>query len=63
MSKTIKLNEALYNKAERCAEAGGYSSVAEFVEHVLEKEIAQLENAESDQDIARKLRGLGYLKS
>lgn len=59
---TIKLNKTLWSKIVKCAEAGGYSSPEEFVVHVLEKEIARLEEAESNEEIARKLKGLGYLE-
>lgn len=57
----IKLKPDLWAKVKKCAEAGGYSSPQEFVEHVLEKEIVKLEEAQSDEEIARKLKGLGYL--
>ena len=46
---------------KKCAAAGGYSSPQEFVEHVLEKELAKLDTSASDEEIARKLQGLGYL--
>lgn len=59
---TIKLNKDLWEKIKRCAEAGGYSSPQEFIQHVLEKEIAKVEEAESDEEIANKLKGLGYLE-
>lgn len=61
MSATVKLNKALAERVKRCAEAGGYSSVQEFVEHVLERELAKIDASESDEEIARKLKGLGYL--
>jgi hypothetical protein len=41
--------------------SGGYSSSEEFVEHVLERELAKIENSESDEEIMRKLQGLGYI--
>ncbi len=59
---TIKLNKDLWEKIKKCAEVGGYSSPQEFIQHVLEKEIAKFEDAESDEEIARKLKGLGYLE-
>jgi hypothetical protein len=31
------------------------------VEHVLEKELAKVETSASDEEIAKKLQGLGYL--
>ena len=58
---TVRINAALWVKVKQCAKAGGYSSPDEFVEHVLEKELATLEAAESDEEIARKLKGLGYI--
>ena len=41
--------------------AAGYSSPEEFVEHVLEREVAKLEDAQTDQEIVRRLKGLGYI--
>ncbi len=62
LKPTIKLNKALWEKVRECSITGGYSSPEEFVEHVLEKELAALDERESDEDIARKLKGLGYLE-
>lgn len=59
--QSIKINKALWAKAKKVAEAGGYSSPEEFVEHVLEKELAKLDTTASDEEIAKKLQGLGYL--
>ena len=55
------MNKALWAKVKKCADAGGYSSPTEFVEHVLEKELAKVETSASDEEIAKKLQGLGYL--
>ena len=63
LSKTsIKLNKSLCRRAARVAGIAGYSSVEEFVEHVLERELAKLEESDSREEVERKLRGLGYLK-
>lgn len=59
---TIKLNKNLMARVKRCAEAAGYSSPEEFVQHVLEKELARIEEAASDEEIVKKLKGLGYLE-
>jgi hypothetical protein len=59
---TVKLKKATWERVKRCADAAGYSSAEEFVEHVLEKELAKLEDAESDAEIVKKLQGLGYLE-
>jgi metal-responsive CopG/Arc/MetJ family transcriptional regulator len=61
MTTSIKLKKDLLNKVKKVAAAGGYSSAEEFIEHVLEREIAKLEDAQSDEEIARKLKGLGYI--
>lgn len=58
---TIKLGKELSQRIEQCAKAGGYSSAQEFVEHILERELAKMEDAQSDDEIAKKLKGLGYI--
>lgn len=57
----IKLDKELYDKVKMYSEIAGYSSVEEFVTHALEKEIAQFEDAESEEEIKKRLRGLGYI--
>ena len=61
-SNTIKLEKALFERVKRCSEAGGYSSAQEFVEHVLDKELSQIEDGATDEEIMQKLQGLGYLE-
>ncbi len=61
LGPTIKLNKDLWARVKKVAAAGGYSSPQEFVEHVLEKEIAKLDDTQSDEEIVRKLKGLGYI--
>ena len=58
---SIKLEKSLLSRLKKCAEIAGYSSTDEFIVHVLEKEMSKLEEAESDEDIAAKLQGLGYI--
>ena len=43
------------------AEKAGYASHEEFIVHIIEKELAQFEGAESDAAITEKLKGLGYI--
>ena len=61
LGTSIKLNKQLMEKVKKCADAAGYSSPQEFVEHVLERELAKVESSASDEEIAKKLQGLGYL--
>jgi hypothetical protein len=58
---SIKLDKNLLAKARRYADLAGYSSVEEFITHVLEKEIAHLETAGTDDEIRKRLKGLGYI--
>jgi len=57
----IKLDKALLAKVKRYADLAGYSSVEEFITAALEKEIAQFEGSESEEEIKKKLKGLGYI--
>jgi len=57
----IKINKDLLDKVRKYSEIAGYSSVDEFVTHALEREIAQLEDADSEEEIKKKLQGLGYI--
>jgi hypothetical protein len=58
---TLKVKKELMQRIARYAEVAGYSSPQEFVEHVLERELAKLEDSQSDQEILNKLKGLGYI--
>ena len=57
----IALDKELLDKVKRYAELSGYSSVEEFIAHVLEKQIAHLEDAATEEEIKKRLKGLGYL--
>src|SRR5947207_9620115 len=60
-STRLKLDAALVAKVKRYADLAGYSSVEEFVTHALEKELAHLEEADSEEEIKKRLKGLGYI--
>jgi hypothetical protein len=57
----IKLDKDLLRKIRMYAKIAGYSNVEEFITHALEKEIAILEEADSEEEIRKKLQGLGYI--
>ena len=59
---TIRLNKSLCQRAAQGAEKAGYSSLEEFVEHVLEREVAKLAESSSREEVEKKLKGLGYLR-
>ena len=59
--RKIKLDKVLYEKVKKYSEIAGYSSAEEFVTHALEKEIARFEDADSEEEIRKRLKGLGYI--
>lgn len=62
MARTkIKLDKDLMDKVKKYAKLAGYSSPEEFITHCLEKEIAKLEESDSEEEIKKKLKGLGYI--
>jgi len=61
LGSKIKLDKDLVRRARKYAELAGYSSVEEFITHVLEQQLARLEESDSEEEIKKKLRGLGYL--
>ena len=61
MFGNVKLDMALLKKVKMYARIAGYSSPEEFITHALEKEIAILEEADSEDEIRKKLQGLGYI--
>ena len=63
MAKKIKVEKDLYERMVTAAEKAGYTSVDEFIVHVLDRESAKLENLSTDEKEAeQQLRGLGYLE-
>ncbi len=57
----VKLDTGIVEKIRRYAKLAGYSSPEEFITHALEKELAQLEDADSEEEIKKRLQGLGYI--
>jgi metal-responsive CopG/Arc/MetJ family transcriptional regulator len=56
-----KIDKDLLDRVKRVAEVAGYASHEEFIVHILERELAQFEGAQSDAEITEKLKGLGYI--
>jgi len=61
LGSKIKLDKDLLRRARKYAELAGYSSVEEFITHMLERELAKLDESDSEEEIKKKLQGLGYL--
>ncbi len=60
-STKVKLDASLIDRIRKFAEIAGYSSPEEFITHALEKELALLEDAEDEDEIKKRLQGLGYM--
>ncbi len=59
--RKIKLDKDLMDKVKKYAEMSGYFSPEEFITHCLEKEVSKLEESDSEEEIKKKLKGLGYI--
>lgn len=57
----VKLAKELVAKAKAHAAVVGYSSMEEFVTHAIEKELAKADDPESEEEIKKRLQGLGYI--
>ena len=57
----IKIDKELLKKAREHAAKAGYTSVEEFVSYIIEKEIAKSEESESEEEVKKRLKGLGYI--
>ena len=58
----VKIDSNLFARVQKACEAAGYSSVEEFISHIIEKEIAKYETTEADEETLKQLRGLGYIE-
>ncbi len=59
--KKIGIEKSLYDKALGFAKKAGYSNVDELVVHLIERELSQIEGLKDENEIRKKLQGLGYL--
>lgn len=62
---TVRFPPALHGRATAAAAAVGYSSLDEFVAHLVEKELARLDAgvpAAEAAEVEKQLRGLGYIE-
>ena len=61
----IKIDKELLKKAREYAAKAGYTSVEEFVSHIIEKKISRAVETESEEEeeeeVKKRLQGLGYI--
>ncbi len=59
----VRVSVELMQRLKECAETAGYSSVDEFVTHLLERAVAEAEQTQDDEGaVEERLRGLGYIE-
>ncbi len=58
----VKLDRDLCERAAKAAEDAGYSSLREFVQHAIEKELVHREHEKAKDAVLNRLKGLGYLE-
>jgi hypothetical protein len=58
----IKIDSAIYDRLKKANEVAGYSSIEEFVTHLIETELAKHEKQDEEDQVADQLRGLGYIE-
>jgi len=57
----IKIDDQLFDRVRQAAEKAGYASVDEFVTHLLERELREGDEGASDEEVKKRLEGLGYI--
>jgi hypothetical protein len=60
----VKIEPDLLERCRRQAKKEGYSSVEEYVAHVLDKALrtAEDKSADDDRKVEERLKGLGYIE-
>jgi hypothetical protein len=57
----IELDKALWVRVQEHVRVAGYSSPEEFVQHIIERELAKTESGDTTDEAAGKIRGIGYI--
>ena len=57
----VKIDKELLDRATEFAKKAGYSSVEEFIAHAVEKAMTTNDDSGTDDEIKKKLQGLGYI--
>ena len=58
----VRIPRSLYEDAKTVAVQKGYSSVDEFIRHVLEKTITAHRVGTAEEHVGQRLKGLGYVE-
>lgn len=58
----VKLDRSLYDRSSESAHRAGYASAEEFIVHVLERAVDDLQRTRDAEEARKQLRGLGYVE-
>jgi len=58
----VSLDNELYERLAKAAQVAGYSSADEFILHILESAATPSGVVESEEEVRKRLKGLGYLE-
>jgi hypothetical protein len=60
----VKIDSYIYKQAKKTAEHTGYSTIEEFIENAIIREINRLDqpHLQTEESLSRQLRGLGYIE-
>ena len=58
----IRIARSLHDRSGEAAQRAGYASTQEFIVHVLERAVADLEQNQDAEAARQQLRGLGYIE-
>jgi hypothetical protein len=58
----IRVPRELYGRLESLAVRKGYASVEEFILHLLEQGAAEVQAPVAEEEVRKRLKGLGYLE-
>lgn len=61
-SHKITIDHELYERLEKAAQVAGHASTEEFIIHVLETTAPASSSADSEDEVRKRLQGLGYLE-
>ncbi len=60
----VRLDKDLFERCKKYSKEAGYSSVEEFINHTLEKELRGTDEGtrEGEEEVTKRLKGLGYIE-
>lgn len=58
----VKIDSDIFERMKKTVQIAGYSSVEEFLTHIIEKEVSKYESEQADEKTEEQLRGLGYIE-